>query len=66
MQNKKPFEKISCLNTKPGYCDFCDARCPDWVDENLIKEFILTNTDFLHKISLERLEAAHNGERDSN
>ena len=47
-------KEIKCLSF--NNCDFCDARCPDWVDSEYIENFLISNKEYLHKESLKNLE----------
>lgn len=51
--------KINCLNYDNG-CDFCDARCPNYVDKDLVLKFLLSMKDTLHNLSMQKIERDNN------
>ena len=53
--------KISCLNKNNG-CDFCDARCPNYVDNDLVLKILLSMKDILHDLSIQKIEENKNAE----
>lgn len=52
MQNNKYIP--SCL--KFVNCDFCDARCPDYVNSQILYNFLSQHKDFLHDLSIKEIE----------
>ena len=53
--------KIDCLNSDNG-CDFCDARCPHYVDKDIVLEFLLSKKDILHDLSIIKIKERNNAD----
>ena len=46
---------ISCLNHNNG-CDYCDARCPAYVDAAIVRDFLLAYKNELHNMSIQKID----------
>lgn len=47
--------KIDCLN-QDNNCDFCDARCPHYVDRDITLKILLSLKDIIHNLSIEKIK----------
>lgn len=52
---------ISCLNHNNG-CDYCDARCPEYVDSAIVRDFLLAHKNELHDMSIQKIDKKRLGD----